>query len=85
MYWHTGGGMCNFQSLNSPMNFSSKLLEDAVAEFAKLPGVGQKTALRLVLHLLNRDKEEVQKFSNAALASCVTRYSFAKPAIIYPT
>jgi recombination protein RecR len=34
------------------MNFSSKLLEDAVAEFAKLPGVGQKTALRLVLHLL---------------------------------
>ncbi len=47
------------------MNFSSKLLEDAVAEFAKLPGVGQKTALRLVLHLLNRDKEEVAKFSSA--------------------
>jgi recombination protein RecR len=47
------------------MNFSSKLLEDAVAEFSKLPGVGQKTALRLVLHLLNRDKEEVQKFSHA--------------------
>lgn len=48
-----------------PMNFSSKLLEDAVAEFAKLPGVGQKTALRLVLHLLNRDKEEVARFSTA--------------------
>lgn len=47
------------------MNFSSKLLEDAVAEFAKLPGVGQKTALRLVLHLLNRDKEEVERFSRA--------------------
>ncbi|MES2064697.1 MAG: recombination mediator RecR [Bacteroidota bacterium] len=47
------------------MNFSSKLLEDAVSEFSKLPGVGQKTALRLVLHLLNRDKEEVQKFSSA--------------------
>jgi recombination protein RecR len=47
------------------MNFSSKLLENAVAEFAKLPGVGQKTALRLVLHLLNQDKEEVQKFSTA--------------------
>jgi len=45
------------------MNFSSKLLEDAVAEFAKLPGVGQKTALRLVLHLLNQDKGEVEKFS----------------------
>lgn len=47
------------------MNFSSKLLENAVAEFAKLPGVGQKTALRLVLHLLNRDKQEVEQFSNA--------------------
>ncbi|MBD1364265.1 recombination protein RecR [Mucilaginibacter sp. ZT4R22] len=47
------------------MNFSSKLLEDAVAEFAKLPGVGQKTALRLVLHLLNRDKEEVARFSTS--------------------
>src|ERR1700748_2111284 len=45
------------------MNFSSKLLEDAVAEFAKLPGGGQKTALRLVLHLLNQDKPEVEKFS----------------------
>lgn len=45
------------------MNFSSKLLEDAVAEFAKLPGVGQKTALRLVLHLLNQDVQDVQKFS----------------------
>jgi recombination protein RecR len=45
------------------MNFSSKLLEDAVAEFAKLPGVGQKTALRLVLHLLNQDKSDVERFS----------------------
>jgi len=45
------------------MNFSSKLLEDAVAEFAKLPGVGQKTALRLVLHLLKQDKAEVDRFS----------------------
>ncbi|MDP9047081.1 MAG: recombination protein RecR, partial [Bacteroidota bacterium] len=45
------------------MNFSSKLLEDAVAEFAKLPGVGQKTALRLVLHLLNQDISDVEKFS----------------------
>jgi len=45
------------------MNFSSKLLEDAVAEFAKLPGVGQKTALRLVLHLLNQDIPDVERFS----------------------
>src|SRR5580698_7427327 len=52
--------------LNSQqMNFSSKLLENAVAEFAKLPGVGQKTALRLVLHLLNQDKAEVERFSAA--------------------
>lgn len=34
-----------------------------MAEFAKLPGVGQKTALRLVLHLLNQDKQEVERFS----------------------
>ncbi|MEZ2339332.1 recombination mediator RecR [Mucilaginibacter sp. RCC_168] len=47
------------------MNFSSKLLENAVAEFAKLPGVGQKTALRLVLHLLNQDKQDVEQFSKA--------------------
>jgi len=47
------------------MNFSSKLLEDAVAEFAKLPGVGQKTALRLVLHLLKQDRQEVDRFSVA--------------------
>jgi len=47
------------------MNFSSKLLEDAVAEFAKLPGVGQKTALRLVLHLLKQDSAEVERFSVA--------------------
>jgi len=45
------------------MNFSSKLLEAAVSEFSKLPGVGQKTALRLVLHLLNQDKDEVERFS----------------------
>lgn len=45
------------------MNFSSKLLENAVVEFAKLPGVGQKTALRLVLHLLNQDKQDVEQFS----------------------
>lgn len=47
------------------MNFSSKLLEDAVNEFAKLPGIGQKTALRLVLHLLNRETEEVEHFGNS--------------------
>ena len=44
------------------MVFSSQLMEAAVNEFAKLPGVGRKTALRLVLHLLKQDKEMVSHF-----------------------
>ncbi len=47
------------------MNFSSRLLEDAVNEFSRLPGVGQKTALRLVLHLLNQPEGEVERFTHA--------------------
>ncbi|WP_134089777.1 recombination mediator RecR [Olivibacter sp. XZL3] len=47
------------------MNFSSKLLENAVNEFSRLPGVGQKTALRLVLHLLNQQANDVMRFSDA--------------------
>ncbi len=47
------------------MNFSSRLLENAVNEFSKLPGVGQKTALRLVLHLLNQSSQEVANLSDA--------------------
>ena len=45
------------------MQFSSQLLENAVAEFAKLPGIGKKTALRLVLHLLKQQENNVQQFS----------------------
>ena len=45
------------------MQFSSSLLENAVNEFAKLPGIGKKTALRLVLHLLKQDTAEVGQFS----------------------
>src|ERR1700749_3738008 len=45
------------------MQFSSSLLENAVSEFAKLPGIGKKTALRLVLHLLKQDSNDVTKFS----------------------
>lgn len=44
------------------MNFSSKLLENAVEEFGRLPGIGKKTALRLVLHLLKQPDGEVQRF-----------------------
>lgn len=46
-------------------HFPSRLLENAVAEFAKLPGIGKKTALRLVLHLLKKEPEEVHRFSEA--------------------
>lgn len=45
------------------MQFSSTLLENAVSEFAKLPGIGKKTALRLVLHLLKQEQGDVTKFS----------------------
>jgi len=46
------------------MQFSSALLETAVNEFAKLPGIGKKTALRLVLHLLKQEAEDVSHFSD---------------------
>jgi recombination protein RecR len=48
-----------------PVNIPSKLIEDAVDQMASLPGVGRKTALRLVLELLKRKPEEVQRFSDA--------------------
>ena len=44
------------------MQFSSSLLENAVNEFARLPGIGKKTALRLVLHLLKQDADTVTGF-----------------------
>ncbi len=46
------------------MNLSSRLLEDAVQEFEQLPGIGRKTALRLVLHLLRSSPEEVNRFGD---------------------
>ena len=49
------------------MIFSSTLLENAVNEFAKLPGIGKKTALRLVLHLLKKETGDVKIFSDAIL------------------
>jgi recombination protein RecR len=49
------------------MEFSSSLLENAVSEFAKLPGIGKKTALRLVLHLLKQDPGNVETFGDAVL------------------
>ncbi|HLR37059.1 MAG TPA: recombination mediator RecR [Chitinophagaceae bacterium] len=46
------------------MTFSSVLIEDAVNELSSLPGVGKKTALRLVLHLLRQEEDTVKRFSN---------------------
>lgn len=45
--------------------YPSQLLENAVNELSKLPGVGRKTALRLVLHLLKQPEDDVVKFGNA--------------------
>lgn len=47
------------------MTLPSKLLEDAVGAFSRLPGIGKKTALRHVLHLLRQEKEDVDAFTDA--------------------
>lgn len=48
-------------------SISSTLLDNAVSEFAKLPGIGRKTALRLVLHLLKKEQTEVELFGNSII------------------
>ena len=47
------------------MDFSSKLLEQAVDEMSQLPGIGKRTALRLVLHLLKQPEEQTTRLSHA--------------------
>lgn len=47
--------------------YPSRLLENAVNEFAKLPGIGRKSALRLVLHLLRQNIEDVNAFGNSLM------------------
>jgi recombination protein RecR len=47
--------------------YPSRLLENAVNEFSKLPGIGRKSALRLVLHLLRQDANEVTAFGNSLI------------------
>lgn len=59
------------------MVFSSTLLENAVNEFARLPGIGKKTALRLVLHLIKQPEDDVIRFS-AAIASMRKEIKFCK-------
>jgi len=51
----------------SSKSFPSKLLEDAVNEFASLPGIGRKTAFRLVMHILRRDSAEVKRFGETVI------------------
>lgn len=47
------------------MNIPSKYIEEAVEQLSSLPGIGKRTALRLVLHLLNRSNDEIERFSEA--------------------
>ena len=49
------------------MEYPSKLIEDAVQAFSRLPGIGSKTALRLVLHLLKTDEERAKELGNAII------------------
>lgn len=59
------------------MEFSSKLLEKAVYEMSQLPGIGKRTALRLVLHLLKQPEEQTQ-FLATALRSLREEVKFCK-------
>lgn len=59
------------------MEFPSKLIEDAVTEVSKLPGIGKKTALRLVLHLLKRDEDQTQTLAQA-LVSARTKVQYCR-------
>ena len=59
------------------MEFSSKLLEKAINEMAQLPGIGKRTALRLVLHLLKQPSEQIH-FLSQALTSMRDEIKFCK-------
>jgi recombination protein RecR len=47
------------------MEYPSRIVEEAVGQFSKLPGIGKKTALRLVLHLLKQEEEDTRAFSES--------------------
>jgi recombination protein RecR len=65
------------------MNFSSKYIEQAVNHFSKFPGIGKKTALRMVLHMLSQPLQEVENFSRAMvemkekLKKCTRCFNYA--------
>lgn len=50
------------------MDYPSRLIENAVVEISRLPGIGKKTALRLALHLLKRDEHQTQSLAEALIA-----------------
>lgn len=59
---------CSFwEAYLCSVNYPSKLVEAAVEEFSQLPGVGRKTALRLVLHLLKQERPAVERFGNTLI------------------
>ena len=57
------------------MNFPSQLVENAVEQLSSLPGIGKKSALRLVLHIIKRDKINVEKFGNSFI-DLINRISY---------
>ncbi len=60
------------------MSISSKLVEDAVSSFSSLPGIGKKTALRLVLHLINKDKTDIKDQVIKPLEQLVNQVRFCE-------
>jgi len=63
--------------------FTSGLLENAVNEFASLPGIGRKTAFRMVMNLLKRDPADIKRFWTP-YQSFTMRSGIANPAIVFP-
>ena len=69
------------------MHFSSSLIEKGVEAFASLPGIGRKTALRLVLHLLKQDKSRTVQFAEALakmrenIRECTVCHNFSDDAV----
>ena len=69
------------------MNFPSQLVKNAVEQLSSLPGIGKKSALRLVLHILKRDKINVERFGNSfidlinKISYCSSCYSISDTGI----
>ena len=69
------------------MNFPSQLVKNAVEQLSSLPGIGKKSALRLVLHIIKRDKINVEKFGNSfidlinKISYCSSCYSISDTGI----